>query len=1257
MAQEPCDGPPDVSSLGRGTPGANGVPDLCAEYLPVPGEPFAMRVTRGAPGRIAALVFSLDSAELDLPHLGGTWYVGLPVGAKLFRFDSEGISPPLLSTPSLQAPCGFQLAMQAMVFDWTAQGGIALSNGLQVTVGSPQGTALVLDPVDSPTGASTVTLSGTGIAAGDTVRVEGGAAVATAVVAADRSFAVSVPLKLDVANALFVRETLAGGGESAPAIAVVVQDSSSPVLFVDFPAPDAELPDPTTHVIGRVSDKLTGAAGLVVEVNGIPAVVDVGVGTNATFDAPDVPLLAGVPTPIEVVARDVLGNESSRHLEVTYAPPTGFALTSVAGDGQSGEVGALLPEPLVVQVVHPDGLPFAGKPVRFRVTRSDGRLTADPLAEGWLELTVLTDSDGRASARWRVGSDAGSGNNRVEVTSAGVAGAAYFCATATARAPFQINSATPGTMRAGVGAPAPEPLRVWVSDARNGAEGVPVTFTVRGGSGSLSDGTTSGAMQLTVPTGVSGHAAVELTLGPAPGANLVDATFPGNAGRPTRFVVDGVGGGGPETSFSGRVLDNSGQPVRDALCRLTYADGTSFETLSDGLGLFELGGLPGGGLADLHVEGATATYVGDTPVGQTFLLPTLHFVPYLVAGAKNGLFGPVLLPRLQVENEVLFDGTGDVVLGIAGIDGFAISVPAETTLTLPDGTVAGPTSPVILSLNQVHIDEIPMPLSDGAAPPFAWTLQPGGTTFDPPLPLAYPNTAGLPAGAVGYFLSFDHDTNRFEIVATGSVTADGGQLVSDPGGGLATAGWGGVCPPYSATGDVERCGETCDVNGEITGAVAEVDAPAQCYPGSIEFRVVGAADSGGVRQLECEESGETEELPPGELVYSYTLLGPGLDEQGVGQTVVLDPPEPGTYTCEFTVSSTRPCAPPAVALEPVSVKSVEPVFDTIDPDDMDYGFDFDSPGGPYKSVALGDFDIFDVYTFPESGKLDVHLSSSDPAIATVSPDHFVELEQLASVIGESVGRAKVRAHVGSATAPVCQEITAIVYEPKHLSVALILVHEDNDDVQMVPVGQSAPGAVCVDAGENLFLDSSPLGDDEADPINGWITTGPNGICDTPADAEDRLATDVGSAASVEEYLNDVLGQAVVSSSVSKLPPMSVNYDFDLDLTLDGDGAFTAEAHAIIDSAEGVEPFDHVVFITGHIFAPDEQYLGFTAKGSKWAFVHGGHGAPGDVNHTIAHELGHAAGRLDHDTDPFNLMLRTGDGGIELREYQWEMFHQ
>ena len=126
------------------------------------------------------------------------------------------------------------------------------------------------------------------------------------------------------------------------------------------------------------------------------------------------------------------------------------------------------------------------------------------------------------------------------------------------------------------------------------------------------------------------------------------------------------------------------------------------------------------------------------------------------------------------------------------------------------GSVPAPADPAVLSLNLVHRDDIPIPMPDGAAPLFAWTLQSAGAMFDPPVQIEFPNVSGLQPGSIVYFLSFNHDTHCFEIVAGGYVTDDGASIVSDPGVGIRVAGY---CPPCSVTGDVGFCPTTGNRGG------------------------------------------------------------------------------------------------------------------------------------------------------------------------------------------------------------------------------------------------------------------------------------------------------------------------------------------------------------------------------------------------------------------------------------------------------------
>jgi hypothetical protein len=80
-------------------------------------------------------------------------------------------------------------------------------------------------------------------------------------------------------------------------------------------------------------------------------------------------------------------------------------LRYVSGDAQSAEPGALLPEPLVVEVVNGEGEPVPGEPVQFQVRGGGGRVGVG--AAFGEEFHATTDANGQASVRWRIGAQAG----------------------------------------------------------------------------------------------------------------------------------------------------------------------------------------------------------------------------------------------------------------------------------------------------------------------------------------------------------------------------------------------------------------------------------------------------------------------------------------------------------------------------------------------------------------------------------------------------------------------------------------------------------------------------------------------------------------------------------------------------------------------------------------------------------------------------------------------------------------------------------
>jgi hypothetical protein len=643
------------------------------------------------------------------------------------------------------------------------------------------------------------------------------------------NFTLSVTLGRNRVNRLFVQAIR--NGERGPITVIeIIHDEEAPFVFIDFPADGATVSNATLPVVGRIGDTLTGFISLSATVNNtLPTLVAPGVGTNGTFETiSEVPLQLGTNL-VRVFAEDAMGNRTYQQITVTRVEPTSIRMAEVGETRRIGRVLADLASPITVQLTNPDGEPIAGKLVTFDVTRSDGLLrgteTASP-DSGSLQVQVATDATGHARVWWRLGSDSGCGNNRVEVRSEGVSGTAFFLASAEPMPVAQINIGTGNYQRAEAGGTPAEKLRAWVNDTINGVAGVPVTFTVTQGGGLV-----NGQPSITIDSAASGHADVVLTCGPETGNNVVEATFPGNRGLPATFVVYGSKRDPLQpTSFSGVVLDNANQPIVGVECRLIMrTTGWEGTAVTDANGAFTITGIEGAGPSDLYTEAW-----GDNPAFPNCdfcpVYPEMHFEPLIVPNAPNSIGMPILLPPL-VSDWNAFTGDQDVVLEVPGIEGLRMTIKAGTVARRPndDGTytVASPSTPIHFSLNQVHTDNLPMPMPDGTAPSFAWTLQPGGTTFNPPVQIEYPNMDGAPPGSTTFFSSFNHDTFRFEIVSSASVSEDGSVLRSDAGQGIPTAGWGGRVAPPPPTGNAGS-GPKPNGCGSETG-LSQYLVP-NCYP-------------------------------------------------------------------------------------------------------------------------------------------------------------------------------------------------------------------------------------------------------------------------------------------------------------------------------------------------------------------------------------------------------------------------------------------
>lgn len=94
-------------------------------------------------------------------------------------------------------------------------------------------------------------------------------------------------------------------------------------------------------------------------------------------------------------------------------------IQAVSGNGQTGEVGTVLPDPLVVELRDAQGNPSAGFSVSWTVTAGGGTVSS---------TSTITNSQGQAQVSWTLG-PAGGGNS-VKASVTGV-GSVTFSATAT----------------------------------------------------------------------------------------------------------------------------------------------------------------------------------------------------------------------------------------------------------------------------------------------------------------------------------------------------------------------------------------------------------------------------------------------------------------------------------------------------------------------------------------------------------------------------------------------------------------------------------------------------------------------------------------------------------------------------------------------------------------------------------------------------------------------------------------------------------
>lgn len=363
-----------------------------------------------------------------------------------------------------------------------------------------------------------------------------------------------------------------------------------------------------------------------------------------------------------------------------------------------------------------------------------------------------------------------------------------------------------------VGEALPLPLVVRATDP----EGDPlpnleVDFALVGGDGTLAadDGEQVGVSSgvgavLRLRTDAGGRARVHWTLGEASFGreNEVHASLIGSSRQPVVFRATGLLPSSGPATIVGRVLDEDRRPVVDLEVTL-LEEGTEFSpdatgkvVRTDRLGRFELTYGPEMAepettrLAHLRFDG-TRRVAGERHARIDFVVPVL---PH--QRNNGGLF---FVPRLPEGVALDLDASGvvrtEATLSrslIPGARPTIVRVPVGTKVTWPANVPADSRK---LTLLAIPINRTPMAIQDGLVTSQVMALQPGGTRFDPPLPLALPNLDGLPPGESVPLFSYDHLETRFVQTGRATVSADSTYLESDPGSGIRVGAWHNAPPP------------------------------------------------------------------------------------------------------------------------------------------------------------------------------------------------------------------------------------------------------------------------------------------------------------------------------------------------------------------------------------------------------------------------------------------------------------------------------
>lgn len=534
-------------------------------------------------------------------------------------------------------------------------------------------------------------------------------------------------------------------GNAATASVVLNLDLTPPILSISSPSNGSTVSSSALTVTGDVSDGLSGVS--TVSCDGLPATVQPG-----AFSC-SLTLNVGINS-ISVVATDVAGNTAAQTLNVTLgsgAPTiTGFSPTSA-------QVGSLI-------TVTGNGFTNSGAPQVSLSYQAGGTIPA-PVSSYSANTIAFVIPTGAATGP-------------ITITVNGQSVTSSSALTVQSGSSFTL-AATPSSAVLIPGQTTTYDVELSSTDGFTQLAALNVSGLPTGVSASFQ------------PPQITAGESSTLTLS-APAAQNTSSsqltiTANANIGGTSESTSATVGlnvqpAGG--VAFAGRVAvtgDPYNTPIVGLTVRFTgtnYAGvqtGCTASTTTDSSGNFEFPSLPNecGGSQLVEYDPSTITY----PTGS-FSGVGISYV--LTPGQVTTPGITVHLPRVDNAESVNVtqNSSTDQVFTFKSIPSLTIVVYAGTTFSLADGTHPDPFPLRVVEIPYENLPEQVQP-DPTQNPVYAMSIEPFNSSSSQPIAIFYPNRSDAPPGTNMPLSSLNPVLGMMENYGTGTVSADGTQIIPD----------------------------------------------------------------------------------------------------------------------------------------------------------------------------------------------------------------------------------------------------------------------------------------------------------------------------------------------------------------------------------------------------------------------------------------------------------------------------------------------